>query len=194
MSHPAPPPPHIPQPSVPPPHMPPPGPPGPSGPYAYAPPPYAYAPPPLPGPPPELVAPLGRRFLAKLVDGLVMAAIVAGITVPCSIHLDTDPEGVTEGLAITGIVFSLLFAFLLYDPVLTSTGGTVGKRLCGLKVARIETGEQVGFGAALGRHLMAGLINNAMCVPLAYLWCTWDKPFHQGLHDKIVRTVVVRTR
>ncbi|MDH2410954.1 RDD family protein [Streptomyces chitinivorans] len=185
MNHPTPPPPHTP------PHI---APPGPPGPYAYAPPPYGYAPPPLPGPPPELVAPLGRRFLAKLVDALVMAAIVAGITVPCAMHLDTDPEGVTEGLAITGIIFSLLFAFLLYDPALTATGGTVGKRLCGLKVARIETGEQVGFGAALGRHLMAGLINNAMCVPLAYLWCTWDRPFRQGLHDKIVRTVVVRTR
>lgn len=181
MSHPM-----SPPPTTPPPYTPPPG-------YP-APPPYAYAPPPLPGPPPELVAPLGRRFLAKLVDGLVMATIIAGITVPCSLYLESDPEGVTEGLAVTGIVFSLLFAIFLYDPVLTATGGTVGKRLCGLKVARIETGAPVGFGAAMGRHLMAWLINNAVCVPLAYLWCTWDKPFRQGLHDKIVRTVVVRTR
>lgn len=162
-----------------------------------APPPYGYGyppPPPLPGPPPELVADLGKRFLAKLVDGLLTAVLIVAVLAPTAAYLDTGPEGPGAVLGGLLIALTLLFGIFLYDPILTATGGTVGKRLLGLRVARLETGEPVGFGAALGRHLMATLINYLTCVPLAYLWVTWDKPHRQGLHDKIVRTVVVRTR
>ncbi|GAA2432499.1 RDD family protein [Streptomyces macrosporus] len=178
-------------PPPPPPDMPPPVPIGHPAPPPYA---YAYAPPPLPGPPPELVAPLGKRFLAKLVDTLLVAALAIAVIVPIGTYLDTEPEGAPLALAVVGMVLTILFALFFYDPLLTATGGTVGKRLFGLKVVRLETGGPVGFGAALGRHLLAWLVNNMLCVPLAYLWATWDKPHSQGLHDKIVRTVVIRTR
>ncbi|HEX5567058.1 MAG TPA: RDD family protein [Streptomyces sp.] len=162
----------------------------PSAPYGYsAPPPFAYAPPPLPGPPPELVGGMGRRFLAKLVDVVVCAALVAATVV---LILVSESGGREVPALLVVLHFAVLFFVLvLYDPVLTAVGGTVGKRLCGLRVVRLETGRPVGFGAALGRHLMALLINGMTCLPLAYLWCTWDKPHHQGLHDKILRTVVV---
>ncbi|MGK5499764.1 RDD family protein [Streptomyces sp. URMC 125] len=162
-----------------------------------APPPYGYGyppPPPLPGPPPELVAAPGKRFLAKLVDGLLTAVLIVAVLAPTAAYLDTGPEGPGAVLGGLLIALTLLFGVFLYDPILTATGGTVGKRLLGLRVARLETGQPVGFGTALGRHLMATLINYLTCVPLAYLWVTWDKPHRQGLHDKIVRTVVVRTR
>lgn len=165
-------------------------------PYGYpAPPPYGYAPPPLPGPPPELVGSPGMRLVAKLVDTLIVVAMVGcGMWLGHLGVVSAAESGEPSVPLIIAQIVLMVFAVLFYDPVLTATGGTVGKRACGLKVVRLESGQRVGFGAALGRHLMAMLINSATCIPLAYLWCTWDKPHHQGLHDKIVRTVVIRTR
>lgn len=54
------------------------------------------------------------------------------------------------------------------------------------------SGQRIGFWRALIRELFwpaawilgpLGLIHS--------LWCTWDKPYQQCLHDKLVNTVVV---
>jgi len=134
---------------------------------------------------------MGRRFTAKLVD---LSITLATAVVPTFLYASCTegaPEGAAPVLATIAHLLVPVFAVFFHDPVFTALGGTVGKRLCGLRVARLETGQPVGFGVALGRHLTAFFINGMTCLPPAHLWCTWDKPHHQGLHDKILRTVVV---
>lgn len=89
-----------------------------------------------------------------------------------------------------------LIAVLLYEPFTNwKYGGTFGKQICGLRVAQLETGAPLTFGRSLGRWAIVfpmgfvpllGLLN--------VLWCCWDEPYRQCLHDKVAGTVVVRRR
>jgi uncharacterized RDD family membrane protein YckC len=90
------------------------------------------------------------------------------------------------GLILLGV---LLVAFL-YVRALAKTGQTWGKRIVGIKAIRVETGEPIGWGRAIGRSLFAGFIS-AQIFYIGYLWMLWDDR-NQTLHDKVVGSVVVR--
>ncbi|MFC7892505.1 RDD family protein [Streptomyces sp. NPDC057381] len=73
--------------------------------------------------------------------------------------------------------------YLLYFPFCVSEfGSTLGKRICGRRVAHRDTGRNIGFGPALVREIswpvfslvpVLGLLNS--------LWCCWDQPYRQCL-------------
>lgn len=142
---------------------------------------------------PEAAAPRGRRVLAKLVDLLVIAVLVAAGTVPMML-LDrvAHPPVWATVVAVGLYVVVLLAALLLYDPLCEVRGGTVGKRLLGLRVVSLETGRPLRPATAVARHLLGGSLSFATLVPVTYLWFLWDRPYRQCLHDKLMRTVVVR--
>ncbi len=72
--------------------------------------------------------------------------------------------------------------FAVQDIVLTATAGfTIGKRLTGLRVIRLD-GMPVGFGRALIRTVLLMLVVPAMMM---------DRDL-RGLQDKAAGTVVVR--
>ncbi|HEU0089867.1 MAG TPA: RDD family protein, partial [Pseudonocardiaceae bacterium] len=66
-----------------------------------------------------------------------------------------------------------------------STGQSIGRRVAGTKLVKIDTGAPVGFGLAVLRQLCHGLEFG-----LGYLWPLWDEQ-RQTVADKIVGTVVV---
>ncbi len=87
-------------------------------------------------------------------------------------------------------------------PSSANSGQTLGKRLVGIRVMRLESEERLGFGRAWRRWSRLGL-------PTLLWWCcgvgvvlqlvdcfsvTVDRPLHQALHDKAAATVVVQTR
>ena len=111
-----------------------------------------------------------------------------------------------------------IVAILLYDFVFTLFGGrTIGKRLCGLEVVPADAldvpdgaaaGERsakhkIGFMNALTRTLtkwgaeifsLVGFNVIGWCIELALLFSTNSNPKRQGLHDRLAKTVVRRTR
>ena len=114
------------------------------------------------------VAPYGRRLLALFIDwGLSL--VVAGFLAR-SLEW-TPPQRSLATLVIFGIQVWVLVGLL---------GTTIGKRLCGIRVHRLD-GRPVGPLWALARTVLLLLVVPALL---------WDRDY-RGLHDRAANTVVV---
>ncbi|QKW50127.1 RDD family protein [Streptomyces buecherae] len=157
--------------------------------------PYGGAADPLAGMPP--LGGLGRRLVARIVDGLIVAIPVSVIMLLSLGGYDpTDPDDTGKSSA-TQIVFALVY-FIYEGLMLTTRGQTVGKKLMKLRVAMLDNGAnptgQPGWFRA-GTYALPQIV--PCCGFLFWLvnilWCTWDRPYRQCLHDKVAKTVVVST-
>ena len=121
------------------------------------------------------IAGWSRRFCALLIDWLICSLIaIAFFYHPAAGHA---ADVLVEPRAWTPVVFAV------QDIVLTATAGfTIGKRLAGLRVIRLDRGGPVGFGRALVRTLLLMLVVPAMMM---------DRDL-RGLQDKAAGTAVVR--
>ncbi|MGP3923648.1 RDD family protein [Streptomyces sp. 8N616] len=186
---------------------PPPPPPG-GGPFGGPPPPGGWPPAgepfggapygaePLAGMPP--LANRGKRLLARIIDGLLISIPVGAIMYGIVGGYDpTDADDSGKSAAVQGVV---LLAYLLYEGLmLTHSGQTVGKRLMNIRVALLENGGVPKGQPGWIRACVYSLPEIVPCCGFIFwlvnvLWCTWDKPYHQCLHDKAAKTVVVETR
>ncbi|MFI5807756.1 RDD family protein [Streptomyces sp. NPDC051561] len=157
---------------------------------------------PLSGMPP--LASIGKRFAARFLDLLVVGIPLAIIGIPFGTYRrvteTTDDLGdtITQVTTGTGLVFQLIsvVAYVAYDALMTKKNGqTVGKRLMGLRVAMLNDGSVPQSNAAWMRAAVL-MLPAMLCCP-----CLWwlinlvmipvDKPYHQGVHDKAAKTVVV---
>lgn len=137
-----------------------------------------------------MLADLGSRAGARVLD-LVIWFITYMATGGLWLSMWIDSGGGETAQAV--LVGWLAVTFLIYFPFcITEFGSTLGKRICGVRVVHRTSGQHIGFWRALLRELfwpaawfvpVLGLVNS--------LWCTWDKPNQQCLHDKIVNTIAV---
>ncbi|MEU1309020.1 RDD family protein [Streptomyces cinnamoneus] len=143
------------------------------------------------GPPEVLLANPGARLGARLLDiiFLVLVIMILGLIVGIPVVALSDSETAGDGAFATAAIGALL----LYDPLMTyAYGATFGKRICGLRVARLADAEKLSLGAALGRwlvYMLIGLIPFGGLVNV--LSCLWDKPYRQCFHDKAAGSVVI---
>ncbi|MBQ0988345.1 RDD family protein [Streptomyces sp. F63] len=200
-----------PPPGGPPPGSPPPGgqgtpPPGgygappPGGPYGGAPyggpygAPYG-GPDPLAGMPP--LASLGRRLLARIIDGLLIGipvgAVVGGLISGFDYGFgDNDDMGES-----TGVQLVILIVYFVYEGLMLSRSGqTVGKMLMKIRVAMLADGSVPAGSPGWTRAAVYSLPQLVPCFGFVFwlvnvLFCTWDRPYRQCLHDKAAKTVVV---
>ncbi|UNO41807.1 RDD family protein [Streptomyces sp. MST-110588] len=156
------------------------------------------APGPVKGAPP--LASLGQRFLARLVDLVVLCVLwmlMLGVTGATRYAVEhPGKQDVTRNMIASAAAFLLYF---VYEGVLLARGGqTLGKKLTGIRVAMLADGS-----APAGRgwlraavYVLPGLLTPFFVGTLFWLlnslWCLWDRPYQQCLHDKAARTVVVR--
>jgi uncharacterized RDD family membrane protein YckC len=122
----------------------------------------------LPEEGPGAVAGYGRRLLALMADwllALLITQILAAV-----FHWNPGTRSL-----VTLVIFGVL-AWLLTGIF----GTTVGKRLAGLRTARLD-GRPVGLLWAFERALLLVLLIPAVL---------WDRD-HRGLHDRAANTVVV---
>ena len=116
----------------------------------------------------------GRRFVAYLVDAVLLTAV-------SSIFLVVDQTIASIVNLALGLVY---FGYLEGS----ASGQTVGKKLLGIRVIDYRGGGPLGFGRGLIRYV-GSIISAILCV-LGYLWMLWDRE-KQTWHDKIATTVVV---
>ncbi|TRV81532.1 DUF2510 domain-containing protein [Streptomyces sp. 130] len=154
-------------------------------------------------------APLGKRFAARLIDTVLLGALTAVAAVPLAgravDHIDgkidaakQTGETVTVWLldtttaALGGAALGVFLVLgVLLDALPTAKWGrTPGKKLCGLDVRDIESHEIPGFGAALRRWLVYGVLGVLVVGAAGVLWCLVDRPWRQCWHDKAARTFV----
>ncbi|MGD9486227.1 RDD family protein [Streptomyces sp. TRM70308] len=154
---------------------------------------------------------LGRRLAARLVDTLVQGAVAAAVAAPLvpravdHVRAKVDAveqagvtrdvwlvDGTTGGYLALVVGAFLLFG-LFYEALPTARWGrTLGKKLCGVQVLRVEEQTPPGFGGALTRWLLYGVLAAALVGVVNVLWCLVDRPWRQCWHDKAARTFVAR--
>ncbi|MGV9777085.1 RDD family protein, partial [Streptosporangium sp. NPDC003464] len=99
--------------------------------------------------------------------------------------------------------------------MLGRNGTTLGKQIIGIKVVPVggQLVSNIDMGSALKRALVlfGSYIVNGLSALLGFLsllvnlvvgvfvlvdvlWPLWDKPLQQALHDKVAKTVVVKTK
>ncbi|HEX6073870.1 MAG TPA: RDD family protein [Micromonosporaceae bacterium] len=163
------------------------------------------------------LAPLSARFMARLVDILVVTGlnlVVNGwfmyqwFREMLPVYAETQkwlagqvkeqplPTDRATNLLYAILVIAMALWFAYEVPAIAWRGQTLGKRLFEIKVIRYD-GELLGFGGSFSRWFVMALPNVALgwLVPLQFadaLWCIWDRPLRQCLHDKRARGVVVR--
>jgi uncharacterized RDD family membrane protein YckC len=165
---------------------------------AYAPaPPVAYA-------SPSIYGGFWIRFLAHLIDHVILGAVAAPlffITVLPSIvriahqaERDQEPSPELIIAIVSSAFIYIALAFVgqwLYEALLTSSSwqATIGKRVLGLKVVD-EAGNRIGFGRATGRFFAKILSSMFFCIGFIMIGFTERKT---GLHDMLAGTRVLRS-
>ncbi len=135
------------------------------------------------------LANIGARLGARLLDLVIWYVGYFLTAIPLMVWIDSGGGAAAQTLLVTWLVIS----FILYFPFsLWKFGSTVGKRICKIRVVRCQSAQRIGFWRATGREAFFIL---AVVIPvlglLNPLWCCWDKPYQQCLHEKIADTIVV---
>ncbi|MGK5545391.1 RDD family protein [Streptomyces sp. URMC 127] len=149
---------------------------------------------PLAGMPP--LANRFKRLVARIIDGLL-------VSIPVTVLFkaamwDWDPGNWDDNRA-TGLGIIIAVVYFLYEGLmLTNRGQTVGKMAMSIRVAMLENGAIPQGAPGWTRAAVYNLPQVVPCCGFLFwlvnvLWCTWDAPYHQCIHDKAAKTVVVST-
>ena len=140
----------------------------------------------IPGSATGAYASFWRRFLAVVLDGII-------VSIPANIFAAILGSGliVTGGGGVhfrSGSGLHTIF-FIVYEALLIAywNGQTIGKKAMGIRVVSAG-GAPVPVGMAFARAVMK--IVSGMVLLLGYLWMLWD-PNRQTWHDKVAQTYVV---
>jgi uncharacterized RDD family membrane protein YckC len=170
------------------------------------------------------LASAGSRFVARLVDILAVSVLCVIANAWFAIEywrdiqpylagytrfiqsgqtnvesLPVPPESATFLLLLMGFVATAVW-FAYEVPATSNSGQTLGKRLLGIKVVRLESEENLGFRRAFRRWSRLGLptLLWAACCGVTFLlqvidclFVVIDRPLRQALHDKGAATVVI---
>ncbi len=122
---------------------------------------------------------VGMRFLALLIDGIIIG-VVAGLL---SFILRNAP-GLSGGLI-------GLLAIAYYIVMEATQGATVGKMALGLRVVKTD-GSPISWSESVIRNLLR--IIDGLFVYLVGAILIWTSPLKQRLGDRVANTVVIRKR
>jgi uncharacterized RDD family membrane protein YckC len=174
----------------------------------------------LPGVGAVRLASMGQRFLARVIDWLIVG-IPAGIiyfvviaawfsSAAASYTIDESTGQITGGPATSGLGFlgtafalplTLLVLEILYEVVMIATrGATLGKQIAGVKVIREFDGQLPGWGPAFTRWGVMVAPGIFPCLGALWVLLCELSPFfdnqgrRQGWHDKAAKTMVVATK
>ena len=150
---------------------------GQQAPYGYQPPPYGQQP--LYGQPQLQYVGVGPRFLAYLIDSIIIG-VVAGIL---SVVFRNAP-------GLSGALTAVL-AFAYFIVMEATQGATLGKMALGLRVVKTD-GSPISWTESVIRNLLR--IIDGLFVYLVGAILVWTSPLKQRLGDRAANTVVVRRR
>lgn len=142
-----------------------------------------------------------RRVGASVVDFLLLFIPITIFVEAAGLGPDAAPDdySLSANLDLVGMILSLVASSVYFMWTMSAWNGqTVGKRVTGIRVVR-EDGTPVTAAFAFNRQtLVIGILFGWLAILLLYiptflnyLWPLWDDK-HQALHDKIVKSRVVR--
>ena len=151
-----------------------------------------------------VLASWGRRALAQIVDGAIIAAgafVLVLLLSGLGLSADSD-SGVVAFIAFALLsVLAFTIVALLYAPwmMARTNGQTIGRQLTGIRVIRAD-GQPMTFSYAMLREvavkaLLVGIASSltfGLAWLLDILWPLWDEE-NRALHDFVVNTRTIRT-
>jgi uncharacterized RDD family membrane protein YckC len=143
------------------------------------------------------LAGLQQRFAARLIDTVVLVVFDLLLGVALAGGNGGNPGNNSRGQQLLLVVL-LFVVYFVYEGAMTATRGqTLGKIALGIRAARLADGGVPGRAGWLRAavYSLPGVLAVILIGPLLWLldslWCTWDRPYRQCLHDKAAKTVVV---
>jgi uncharacterized RDD family membrane protein YckC len=146
----------------------------------------------------------GQRLGARIIDVVILLVtilVVAGLIIGGGVGLLSATAGddspilpIMVVLGVVVIVLGVQYGYEVEVP-LRWNGQTPGKRMLKIAIAPLESGPRLRRGQLTYRFLVMlgfNLLSNCYIGLLDPLWCLWDKPYRQCLHDKPAKTVVVK--
>jgi len=118
------------------------------------------------------LADLGQRFLAMIIDGFIVGVVVS----------------LLSRMGAAGFALSFICSVVYTWYFLTRYDGqTLGKKVMHIRVIR-KDGQPIDDATAIVRAVAYHI---SWVIVIGILWATWDSQ-HQGWHDKLAGTVVVK--
>lgn len=146
------------------------------------------------------LATVGERFLARLVDSAVLVALDFLMSVALLGGELSRPADVPRDRQVLVGVLTFVLYFAYEGAMTAARGQTLGKALLRIRAARLSDGGVPGPAgwARAAVYALPGVLTAILVGPLFWLlnslWCLWDRPYGQCLHDKAAGTVVVSAR
>lgn len=132
-------------------------------------------------------ASFGQRLLARFIDGILVAIASTFLA-----YLIGKDPGSIDTFARGGGPW--LF-FWLYQPILEASGGTIGKRLVGIRPINLSTGTTPSLSNCYGRSLFSFLLLILLVLP-AFIGCLavlWNRN-KQAWHDSVSNIGVIKDK
>ncbi|MCS6991812.1 MAG: RDD family protein [Chitinophagales bacterium] len=139
-----------------------------------------------------------QRAIARLVDTAAVMAIAYALQ-EVFIYFLRKGNIVNEAYVINSVkeaipALALILWVIVYSPVLESTGGTLGKRLVGIRLVELKTGQIPPFRTAAARAWIYLIFVVLFVVPavvscLAY----FISDYRQTWHDKLTGLICIKT-
>ena len=134
-----------------------------------------------------LPAGLGTRFLARLLDSVLLTSLFVLIVLVIELIPFGDPFMIGSVLKLAMIIFAIAYEFVAVGRL----GQTVGRRVLGIQVVDHINGVPIGVGRAILRVLVFALMG--LPFYLGYLSYFFDgSGEHRAWHDKAADDRVVR--
>jgi uncharacterized RDD family membrane protein YckC len=99
---------------------------------------------------------------------------------------------VTAGIIVVALTVLGINCYSALVMALWAYGLTPGKWILGLRVIKVDTGLPAGFWRMALRQIIGQWVAAILCY-IGFIWALFDAN-KQGWHDKIAKTLVVRTR
>ena len=148
------------------------------------------------------LAGVGTRFIAVIIDGIVLGiigfifgfimAIVYPPPMPYEFFSIAEYQDAATTYSLIINLGSLILSAAFYVYYLTNKDGqTPGKSAMGIRIVKLDD-SKLGIDDALLRNVLGYFISSLFLL-LGYIWAIFDSK-SQAWHDKIVNTVVISER
>ncbi len=150
-------------------------------------------------PPSFNYATVGSRFVALIIDGLIVGIPVSIILIVLGVGAASSLSNAASSMNIAAIMAgysSMIIVIygvqILYYSYFESSANqaSLGKRAMGIKVISLN-GERISFANALGRSAFKVLISAPICA-IGYIVALFTEK-RQALHDMVASTLVVKS-
>ncbi len=135
-----------------------------------------------------------RRFLAVLIDGLILQLVTIPLTI--GVHMVTGadfidkPGEVNWTVVIAKQLIYFACTFVYFGWFYRNKGATPGKMVLDLRVVNSKTGENLGYGRTFYREVVGKIVSSIiLCIGFIMAGFRKDK---RALHDMMCGTRVFR--